>query len=81
MQDTYFATLDWDADAGVWYISDTDFPGLVAEAASQSELVAKVRELVPELYNLNRNLFDDPPPETIPIRMQSNRLENIRLAG
>ena len=35
MDHTYFATISWDEDAGVWYISDTDFPGLVAEADSQ----------------------------------------------
>ena len=57
MDHTYFATMSWDEDAGVWYISDTDFPGLVAEAYSQRRLVRKVRELVPELYEVNRHLF------------------------
>ncbi len=81
MDNTYFATIAWDEDAEVWYVADTDFPGLVAEAASERELVRKVRGLVPELYALNRHLFDPPAPEAIPLRVQSSRLELISLAG
>ncbi len=39
MDHTYFAEIFWDEEAGVWYVSDTDFPGLVAEAASERDLV------------------------------------------
>ena len=81
MDHTYFATMSWDEDAGVWYISDTDFPGLVAEADSQRRLVRKVRELVPELYEVNRHLFDEPPSGAIPLQVKSSRLETIKLAG
>lgn len=81
MSHTYFAEISWDEEAGVWYVSDTDFPGLVAEAASESVLLEKIRDLVPELYELNQHLFDQPAPEAIPLRMTSRRLETIRLAG
>lgn len=81
MDRTYFAKVSWDEDAGVWYISETDFPGLVAEADSQRQLVHKVRDLVPELYELNRHLFDEPPSGAIPLQVQSSRLETIKLAG
>ena len=81
MDNSYFATIAWDEEAEVWYVADTNFPGLVAEAASERELVRKIRGLVPELYELNRHLFDPPLPEAIPLRMQSSRLEMIRLAG
>ena len=47
---TYHATMSWDEEAKVWYISDTDFPGLVAEAATQQELTNKIHQLVPELF-------------------------------
>ncbi len=77
----FFAEISWDSEASVWYVSDTNFPGLVAEAPSERELLAKIRTLVPELYELNRNLFDEPMLEAIPLRMTSNRLETIRLAG
>ena len=81
MDHNYFAEISRDEEAGVWYVSDTNFPGLVAEAASERELQDKIRELVPELYELNRNLFDEPAVEAIPLRMMSSRLETIRLAG
>lgn len=81
MDHTYFAEISWDEEAGVWYISDTDFPGLVAEAASERDLVKRIRALIPELYALNRQLFDEPVPEAIPLRMTSSRLETNRLAG
>ena len=81
MNHTFFAEISRDDEAGVWYVSDTDFPGLVAEAASERDLVRRIRALVPELYELNRHLFDEPALEAIPLRMTSSRLETIRLAG
>ena len=81
MAHTYYAEIARDDEAGVWYVSDTDFPGLVAEAASQHELVMRIRALVPELYELNRHLFDQSPLDSIPLRMTSSRLETIRLAS
>ncbi len=81
MDHNYFAEISRDEEAGVWYVSDTNFPGLVAEAASERELQDKIRELVPELYELNRKLFDELAVEAIPLRMMSSRLETIRLAG
>ena len=54
MDHTYFAEMSWDEETGVWYVSDTDFPGLVAEAVSERDLVERIRTLVPELYALNR---------------------------
>ncbi len=81
MDHSYFAEISWDDEAGVWYVSDTDFPGLVAEAPSERDLMKKIRTLVPELYELNRHLFGGPAPKAIPLRMTSSRLETIRLAG
>ena len=54
-QETYFAAVSWDEEAGVWYVSETDFPGLVAEAGTQQELIGKIHRLVPELYETNRH--------------------------
>ena len=81
MTHIYYAEISRDDEAGVWYVSDSDVPGLVAEAASERDLIVKIRELVPELYELNRHLFDQSQLETIPLRMTSSRLETIRLAS
>ena len=52
----YFAAIAWDEEAAVWYVSETDFPGLAAEAGTQQRLVKKIRDLVPELCDANRHL-------------------------
>lgn len=57
MSAPYFAAISWDVEASVWYVSETDFPGLAAEAETQQELVRKVRELVPDLRTANRHLM------------------------
>ena len=43
MDQSYFAEISWDDEAGVWYVSDTDFPGLAAEAPSERDLVKRIR--------------------------------------
>ena len=43
----------WDSEAEVWYVSETDVPGLNAEGETLDELLAELRILVPELLLLN----------------------------
>ena len=43
----------FDRDAGVWYVSDTEVPGLATEASSFEALCERVVELAPELLELN----------------------------
>jgi len=43
----------WDSEASVWVASSDDELGLVAEAESLDTLMVKIRELVPELVELN----------------------------
>ena len=49
----------WDSEAGVWYVEDSDVPGLVTEAPTQKDMVAKPRGMILELLELNDAL---PPP-------------------
>ena len=79
MVHTYHATISWEGEVEVWYVSNTDFPGLVAEADTQRELVRKIHQLVPELLEANRHLFDKAISETIPLQLISSRLEAIKL--
>ena len=79
-QETYFAAVSWDEEAGVWYVSETNFPGLVAEAGTQQELIRKIHRLVPELYEANRHLMNMEFRKDIPIQVTAKRLETIRLA-
>ncbi len=50
---TYYVRADWDEEAEVWYVSQSDVPGLVAEAETSEKLIALLNELIPELLELN----------------------------
>jgi hypothetical protein len=43
----------YDRDAGVWYVSDSEVPGLATEASSFDALCQRVLDMVPELLELN----------------------------
>jgi Domain of unknown function (DUF1902) len=50
---SYSVKCDWDADARVWYVSETDIPGLATEAATVAAMTRKLRLLIPEMLALN----------------------------
>ena len=43
----------FDRDAGVWYVADTEVPGLATEADSFEALCQRVTDMAPELLALN----------------------------
>ncbi len=43
-----------EGETGVWYIAETEVPGLRLEANSVHELIRKVEDAAPELIDLNR---------------------------
>ena len=59
MAEPWHATLSWDNQAKVWYVSETNFNGLVAEACTSPELLTKLERLAPELFELNLRLLED----------------------
>ena len=77
----FFAKAEWDGEAGVWYVAESDLPGLVAEAETPTALMAKLRVLVPELVELNRHLLDWQPGDEVPIHFIADQTERIRLTG
>jgi predicted RNase H-like HicB family nuclease len=50
---TYTVTCRWDEEAHVWYVADSDVPGLATGADTLDELVQKLQTLIPELLELN----------------------------
>lgn len=66
-----FAT--WDMDAQVWSVTDSDVPGLAAEAETIEDLEAKLRELVPELLELNAHLLDEGVAAQVPLELVTRR--------
>lgn len=53
MPTTLEVRAHWDDEAKVWWAESDDVPGLVAEAATFDELVENVREVTPDLLELN----------------------------
>ena len=47
----------WDDDAKVWVVESDDIPGLVTEAATEAQLIEKLKIMVPELLTLNGRSF------------------------
>lgn len=63
-------TVRHDAGAAIWYVHESDLPGLNAEAPTLDELVAVIEDVAPDLAYANL-----PPGEAehlaeVPIRIQ-----------
>ncbi|HEX5419409.1 MAG TPA: DUF1902 domain-containing protein [Gammaproteobacteria bacterium] len=57
---TYTVTCQWDDEARVWYVAESDVPGLATGADTLDELVHKLEIMIPELLELNDALPDAP---------------------
>jgi hypothetical protein len=70
----------WDDEAKVWYVADSDVPGLSGEAATVEEMSALLKDRIPELLALNER------PETlrnereVPWKLVAERSERIAVA-
>lgn len=50
---TYTVACLWDEEARMWYVAETDVPGLATEAATLEEMEQKLLRIIPELIELN----------------------------
>lgn len=50
---TYTVTCNWDDEAEVWFVADTNVPGLATEASTIEELERKLLTMIPELLGIN----------------------------
>ena len=70
-----------DKEAGVWYVVESDVPGLSIEAPTQKAMIARIRVIVPELLQLNSELgsgnFEKAPVELL----WANRSQRLRISG
>lgn len=49
----FIIKAEWDDEAQVWYVAESDVPGLATEAPSVDALIRKLRVMVPEMLELN----------------------------
>ena len=54
MKRAYVVACAWDEEAGVWYVSETDVPGLATESTTVEGMTRKLRTLIPTLLSLNK---------------------------
>lgn len=49
----YDVHVDWDAEAHVWYVTESNVPGLVTEAPTLDAMLEKLEVMVPEMLEEN----------------------------
>lgn len=73
---TYSVSCQWDPEASVWYVADSDVPGLVTEASTLEEMEAKLIRMIPELLALNEGLER---PVAVPFELIARKRELAHL--
>jgi Domain of unknown function (DUF1902) len=81
LQGAFTVNVAWDAEAKVWYIAESDFPGLVAEASSLEGIIEKIHTLLPELAELNAHLLEGRSLDELPVHIMAQRNERVRRAA
>lgn len=69
----------WDEEAKVWFVAESDIPGLSAEGETVEILYSKLCERIPELVALNRHLIDWEPDGDLPIHLMAERMDKVRV--
>jgi len=64
----------WDNEVNVWVATSDDVPGLITESETIEELIQKLKNIIPELLELNGSLVHNKLPE-IPFQLLSERIE------
>lgn len=68
----YAVTVLWDAEARVWYVADTDVPGLATEADTLEQMERKLAVMIPELLALNEPSY---LPHPVPFELIARKQE------
>lgn len=73
---TYNVSCQWDSEAGVWYVAESDVPGLITEAPTLEAMEAKLMRMIPELLELNEGLER---PVSVPFELVARKRELVQL--
>jgi predicted RNase H-like HicB family nuclease len=77
---TFTVKAEWDAEAEVWFVSESNVPGLVTGAATLPELLTKLQAMIPELIELNHHMLGDDAIEgDIPVELITTKSQSFRL--
>ena len=70
-----FIRADWDEEARVWFVADSDIPGLATEADTLEVLIEKLKVMVPELLQANNTDLGC----EVPFELLTRRFETARM--
>ncbi len=70
----YTVSCEWDPEAQVYYVADSDVPGLATEAPTLEALESKLHQMIPELLELNAGL---PPHQVVPFELVAHKRELV----
>jgi hypothetical protein len=73
--------IAWDNEASVWYVRDSDLPGLVAEGETVDALRDKLLPRVRELVELNQHLLSQRAEGEVPLHLHAERTETVLVSG
>lgn len=77
----FVVTATWDDEAKVWVAESDDIPGLVTEAATEVQLIEKLKTMVPELLTLNGRPFDRSLPISLLLKSHQERRISVQAAA
>lgn len=75
MNERFTVRCQWDPEAEVWYVSESDVIGLSAEGRTLEVLFQRLLVIVPELVELNHPGSE----EEVPIELLCSRSANVRV--
>lgn len=78
MRRTIKVKATFDPEAGVWFIEESDLPGLSAEAPTIEALADKLPGMILDLLEEN-GLDDDGACETVPIELVAHKTLQAKL--
>lgn len=67
----------WDPEAKVWYVADSDIPGLCTEAATLDDLTVRIGVMIPELLLANK--LESFTGRSVPFRLIGERHGEIEI--
>jgi hypothetical protein len=70
---------EWDDEAKLWFVADSDVPGLVAEAPSREAMSELLQRRVPELLELNMPELADQHAERPPLELLIQSQQRVRI--
>jgi len=73
----FYVKAEWDEEAKVWYVAETNVPGLSLEAPTSDALLERLDCAVPELLELNGMLEKDHMPQ-VPYELMLKRFAESR---